>query len=163
MTVAALLCLLVTGVSAGPVQAPASMGALEGLAQNGTQAKAGGSPEDASTRAGEGFDGPLAAGWSPFGAEVGPQETPGNKDSGLRPAGDLVVGPAQKVREPKTPLTDDLKPKAKDKKTGGWLTAAAWGLGLGAVAAGIGFLLFGPIGAAIFGGIGLLAGLFFHP
>ena len=72
-----------------------------------------------------------------------------------QPSADLIVGTPGKdhIKEPKSPLTADGKPKEVKSSGAVW-----WTLGGAAAGAGIGFLLGGPIGAAIGAvALGLLA------
>ncbi|PCI36601.1 MAG: hypothetical protein COB53_08980 [Elusimicrobia bacterium] len=77
-----------------------------------------------------------------------------------KPTANLVVGTpgAYRVREPKNPLNEDGTAKKKSSGNKFW-----WALGGLAAGAGVGFLLFGPIGALIGGLAAGLAGIFFGP
>ncbi|TPW21988.1 MAG: hypothetical protein FD126_130, partial [Elusimicrobia bacterium] len=80
---------------------------------------------------------------------LAPVSSPRDKSS------DLIIGTPGKDRisEPKSPLTADGQPKEAKSSGGLWWTA-----GGAVVGAGIGFLLGGPIGAAIGAvALGLLA------
>ncbi|OIO12465.1 MAG: hypothetical protein AUJ52_00090 [Elusimicrobia bacterium CG1_02_63_36] len=78
-----------------------------------------------------------------------------------KPSANLFVGnPGQDYvkSEPESPLTKDDKPKKQGSGAKLW-----WGLGGAALGAGLGFLLFGPIGALIGGLAAGAAGFYFAP
>lgn len=105
-----------------------------------------------------------ADGWDSLGAGdyVSPPLVPEPAGGYLKkPSANLFVGnPGQDYvkSEPETPLTKENK--AKEQSSGNKLW---WGLGGAAVGAGLGFLLFGPIGALIGGLVAGAAAFYFGP
>lgn len=120
-----------------------------------TSRAAAGRPDPDTARQGAGaiFDGSTYAG--SVGEAVSPPPVLVPVSSPRTPTADLVVGTPGKDRisEPKSPLTAEGKPKEARSSGGIW-----WTLGGAAIGAGVGFLLGGPIGAAIGAvALGLLA------
>lgn len=127
-------------------QAAAAAGSSKGAAAAVEEAKA-------KQGAGAFFDG--ATRGATVGDAVSPPPVLAPVSSPRDKSADLVVGTPgkDKISEPKTPLTVDGKPKEAKSSGGIWWTA-----GGAVVGAGIGFLLGGPIGAAIGAvALGLLA------
>jgi hypothetical protein len=134
------------------------LGILRSIAESGRRAGKSQSASDAKAKAGQGWDragdrsgdyisAPLVA------------EPPGGFLK--KPTANLIVGnPGQEYvkSEPDTPLTHDGK--AKKQKSGNQLW---WTLGGAVAGAGIGFLLFGPVGAVIGALAAGAAGYFFGP
>lgn len=147
MTRLTLLCLLAV-LGAANVRAQ-TMG--QAAAAAGVSRSAAGDPADAGAKqnAGAVFDGTAAGGAVSPPPVLVPVSSPRERTA------DLIVGTPGKdhIKEPKSPLTADGKPKEAKSSGGLWWTA-----GGAVVGAGIGFLLGGPLGAAIGAvALGLLA------
>ena len=141
----------------------AVLGAANALAETmpqaaaaaGTSRAAAAVVDEAAAKQGAGalFDG--STGGAVVSEAVSPPPALSPVSSPRDKSADLVIGTPgkDKISEPKTPLTVDNKP-AEAKSSGGlWWTA-----GGAVVGAGVGFLLGGPIGAAIGAvALGLLA------
>lgn len=139
------------------------LGAANALAQTMTQAAtvagasrtAAAAVDEAAAKQGAGafFDG--SKGGAAVGEAVSPPPVLAPVASPRDKSADLVIGTPgkDKISEPKTPLTVDGKPQEAKSSGGLWWTA-----GGAVVGAGIGFLLGGPVGAAIGAvALGLLA------
>ena len=123
--------------------------------QGAASAGSGRTPEAAATSAGRTFDEPVDH--SLFAAPAAPAAPVPT----LRPSGDFVGGAPQRLSEPKNPL-----PKKSDGKTSDGGGSMGWGmraLGVllgGLLCGGLGFLLGGPIGAAVGFAGGAIGGWF---
>lgn len=147
MTRTLLLCL--TAVLAAANALAQTMTQAATAASTSRAAVAQADAATASQTSGSLFDG------SANGGAVSPPPVLVPVRSERQPTSDLIVGTPGKdhIKEPKSPLTAEGKPKEVKSSGGVW-----WTLGGAAAGAGIGFLLGGPIGAAIGAvALGLLA------
>lgn len=141
----------------------AILGAANALAQTMTQAAtaagtsrtAAAAIDDGAAKKGAGafFDGSTAG--AAVSEAVSPPPVLAPVSSPRDKSADLIIGTPgkDKISEPKSPLTVDGKPKEAKSSGGVW-----WTVGGAVAGAGIGFLLGGPIGAAIGAvALGLLA------
>jgi len=150
------LAALLLGASVSRLGATSSA-ELYSIQWNGRQALHSTDPESLKSGSMRGFDGYAAQD-----GYVSPPLVPKAREGSLtRRTGNLIVGtPGDRIREPRTPLTGDGKALTQRS---GWLNRGLWTLGGAALGAGAGFLIAGPVGAAIGGVLGALAGLFFGP
>ncbi|TBR21753.1 hypothetical protein EPO15_09450 [bacterium] len=147
MTRLTLVCL--TAVLAAANALAQTMGQATTAAATSRAAAGQADADKASQTAGALFDGTAAGG------AVSPPPVLVPVKSERQPSADLIVGTPGKdhIKEPKSPLTPDGKAKEAKSSGGVW-----WTLGGAVAGAGIGFLLGGPIGAAIGAvALGLLA------
>lgn len=147
MTRTLLLCL--TAVLGAANALAQTMGQAGTAASTSRAAVAQADAGAASQTAGTLFDGT-----APGGA-VSPPPVLVPVRSERQPSADLIVGTPGKdqIREPKSPLTAEGKPKEAKSSGAVW-----WTLGGAVAGAAVGFLLGGPIGAAIGAvALGLLA------
>jgi len=133
---------------------------LRSVAQSGRDAGTADSSNAAKWGSGSGWDrtGSVKNGSDNF---VSPPLVPKPLGPSLKkPTANLIVGTpgAYQIKEPENPLTKEGKAKKQGSGKKLW-----WALGGAAVGAGIGFLLFGPIGALIGGLAAGAAGYFFGP